>query len=59
MSLRGLQRRLAAEGPRYTALLDETRSELAQQYVRQSQLSLTEIAFLLGFSEPANFARAF
>lgn len=59
MSLRSLQRRLAAEGTSYRELLDETRSELAQQYVRQSRLSLGEITFLLGFSEPGNFTRAF
>ena len=59
MSLRSLQRRLAEEGTTYKQLLDETRRELAEQYVRQSRLSLGEITFLLGFSEPGNFTRAF
>ncbi len=59
MSLRSLQRRLAEEGITYKQLLDATRGELAQPYVRQSRLSLVEITFLLGFFEPGNLMRAF
>lgn len=59
VSLRTLQRRLAEEGTTYSSVLDETRSELATQHVKWSQLSIKEIGFLLGFSEPSNFARAF
>ncbi len=59
MSLRSLQRRLKAEGTTYQALLDEMRHELAAQYMAQSRLSINEITFLLGFSEPSNFSRAF
>jgi len=35
------------------------RSELATQCVRQSDLSINEITYLLGFSEPSNFTRTF
>ncbi len=59
VSLRTLQRRLREEGATYKQLLDQTRRHLAAQYVRQSHLSVSEITFLLGFSEPANFTRAF
>ena len=59
LSPRTLQRRLTAEGVTYQALLDETRKEAAAGYVNDSALSLAEIAYLLGYSEPAPFHRAF
>lgn len=59
LSLRGLQRKLKSEGASYKQLLDETRRELANQYIRSSQLPINEISYLLGFSEPSNFSRAF
>jgi len=59
MSARSLQRRLSAEGVSYQALVDETRKEAARRYVAGSALSLAEIAYLVGYSEPASFHRAF
>ncbi len=59
LSPRTLQRKLKEEGTTYKQLLDTTRRELAAQYVKESHLSVNEITFLLGFSEPANFSRAF
>lgn len=59
LSVRNLQRKLAAHGTSLARLLEETRRELAGQYVRNSRLSVGEITYLLGFSEPANFTRAF
>ncbi len=59
LSARSLQRRLGDEGLSYKQLLDETRRELAMAYLGQSRHSLTEIAFLLGFSDQSNFNRAF
>lgn len=59
MSARTLQRRLETEGTTFTDLTDETRSELARQYLAQPHYSVTQVAYLLGFSEPSNFARAF
>jgi AraC-like DNA-binding protein len=59
MSLRNLQRRLHEEDTSYKSLLDETRRELAAQYIRESRRSISEITYLLGFSEPTNFTRAF
>lgn len=59
MSLRSLQRKLKAEGTSYKTLLDSTRHDLAVQYVRSSRMSINEITYLLGFSEPGNFSRAF
>jgi len=59
MSLRSLQRKLQEEGTSFNTLLDETRRELATCYIDDRQLSISEISYLLGFSEPANFTRAF
>jgi len=59
MSLRSLQRRLNQEGTSYKGLLDETRRELAAHYMAESHRSINEITYLLGFSEPSNFSRAF
>jgi AraC-like DNA-binding protein len=54
-----LQRRLRKEGTTYQSLLDATRRELAFDYLRQGRDSLADIAFLLGFTDQANFTRAF
>ena len=59
MSLRTLQRRLKSEGYSYKQLLDETRRELAAHYMAESHLSINEITYLLGFSDPSNYSRAF
>ncbi len=59
ISQRSLQRKLKQQGSSFTQLLENTRSELGLQYVRDPQRSFNEIAFLLGFSEPSNFSRAF
>ena len=59
MSARSLQRRLLSEGITYQALVEETRKEAARRYVADSTLSLAEIAYLVGYSEPPSFHRAF
>jgi AraC-like DNA-binding protein len=59
ISRRTLQRHLAAEGLRYSELLQETRQALAQHYLVKTELPAAEIAFLLGFEEPNSFYRAF
>jgi len=59
MSLRNLQRRLQREGNSFKQLLEETRRELAAQYISQTHRPIGEITYLLGFSEPSNFTRAF
>lgn len=55
---RSLQRRLKDEGTSFQALRDETRRALADRYFDQG-LSIAEVSFLLGFSEPSAFFRAF
>jgi AraC-like DNA-binding protein len=59
MSGRTLQRRLATEGVSYHTLLDDARKAAAGQYLRESTLAIGEIAYLVGYSEPAPFHRAF
>jgi AraC-like DNA-binding protein len=58
LSERSLQRRLEGEGTSFLRLLDDTRRELAQQYLGQPALSLADIAFLLGFADQSSFFRA-
>jgi AraC-like DNA-binding protein len=59
MSERTLQRRLRDEGTSFGALLDEARAELARLYLDDERLAIFEVAYLLGYSEPSAFNRAF
>lgn len=59
MTPRTLQRHLADEGRQFAELLDETRRDLAAQYLRDRRLSLTDTAFLVGYSDLTAFHRAF
>jgi len=59
LSLRSLQRKLQQENTSFTALLNDTQQQLAMQYICDSQRSIGEITYLLGYSEPASFTRAF
>ncbi len=58
-SARSLQRRLSAAGTSYQELLDSTRCEAATRYLQDRRLSIGEVAYLLGYSEPPAFHRAF
>lgn len=58
-SPRSLQRRLAAEGARYADLLAEVRAEFAKRYLARGTLSASEVAYLIGFTEPPAFFKAF
>ncbi|MBW1981626.1 MAG: AraC family transcriptional regulator [Deltaproteobacteria bacterium] len=59
MSSRKLQRQLQSAGTTFNTLLNEMRQELAQKYLSEQNTSITDIAFLLGFSESSAFSRAF
>ena len=54
-----LQLKLSQRGTNFQKLLDDTRKELACSYIRQGSRSVTEITFLLGFTDTSNFTRAF
>jgi AraC-like DNA-binding protein len=55
---RSLQRRLKEEGTSFKEVREEVRRELAMRYL-DDNLSIAEVSFLLGFSEPSAFFRAF
>jgi AraC-like DNA-binding protein len=59
LSPRTLQRRLAEAGTSFQALVDGVRRAYAERYLADDRLALGEVAFLLGFSDPSNFHRAF
>ena len=59
ISSRTIQRMLNKENTTFAALLDEVRISLAKQFLSDVRTDLTEIAFLLGFSELSTFSRAF
>lgn len=59
MSTRSFQRRLAKEGLSYSRLVDRVRFDLAMTWLQESTLQLNDIASELGYTEPANFTRAF
>lgn len=59
MSPRTLQRRLGDLGLKFSEVVEETRRDLAQDYLARSNLALAEIAFLLGYADLATFIRAF
>lgn len=58
ISPRKLQSRLAAEGTSFETVLQSTKQRLAETYLRDTDLPLTEIAQMLGFSELSAFTRA-
>jgi hypothetical protein len=58
MSTRTLYNKLESAGTTYREVLDCTRRELAEDYIRRD-LPIYEIAYLIGFSDTANFSRAF
>lgn len=59
LSARSYHRRLSEHGLSFQTLTEQTRRELAEGLLRDERYSLSEIAFLTGFSEQSSFTRAF
>jgi AraC-like DNA-binding protein len=59
LSPRTLQRKLSEAGASFQQVLDQARFALATDYLRQANLSLVDIAFLLGYQEQSAFTHAF
>jgi AraC-like DNA-binding protein len=59
MSERSIQRSLSEEQTSYRQLVDDVRKNLAIEHLSRPGTSATDVAFLLGFSEPSAFTRAF
>lgn len=57
MACRTVQRGLAEQGQSFSSIVNEIRKELATRYVIESNRPLTEVALLLGFSEPSALSR--
>ena len=58
-SERTLARRLASEGLTFTTILNELKLDLARRHVQDSSLSISQIAWLLGYQEVSAFNHAF
>ncbi len=58
MSKRTLQRTLENGSTSFRQLVDETRRELAERYLSETNLPMSEITYLLGYSELSVFSRA-
>jgi AraC-like DNA-binding protein len=59
LSARSLQRHLNTLGRSYQSVLDEVRQHAAEKLLRDGSISLTQIAFLLGYTEQSTFHNAF
>ncbi len=59
VSVRTLQRRLGEEGSSFSKVLDELRRDLSNELLADRSLSVSEVAFMLGYSEPSAFQRAY
>jgi AraC-like DNA-binding protein len=59
LSRHTLFRKLKAEGVTFEQVLDEMRHQMALYYLNEKKVSVNQTAYLLGFSEPAAFSRAF
>ena len=56
---RTLRRKLREEGTSFREIVDQLRAEVAVKYLRDTQMTIDDIAYALGFSESANFRHAF
>lgn len=54
-----LFRRLRSEGTSFSRVLDELRRDVAMAHLNRGPTSLADVAYLVGFSDPAAFSRAF
>ncbi len=59
MSWRSLLNKLEQKNTSYKEILENLRSTLAQQYIEQKNMQISEITFVLGFSDTSSFSRAF
>jgi AraC-like DNA-binding protein len=59
VSRQTLFRKLRSEGVTFEKVLDELRYKLALHYLSEKKMSVNQTAYLVGFSDPAAFSRAF
>ena len=58
MSRRTLTRALSGEGTSFSEVLEQLRGALARRYLRERELSVSQIAWLLGYQEISSFTHA-
>ncbi len=56
---RTLQRKLKAEGYTFSQLIEQVKQDMAFQLLRTRKYNISEVAYMLGFSEPGSFTRTF
>ena len=59
MNERTMRRKLEGEGTSFGEILDDVRASLASEYLKTTKMTTEDIASLVGFSDAANFRRAF
>ena len=59
LSLRNMQRLLKKENTNYRIIVNDIRVDLAHQYLKSMSYSIGQVAYMLGYSEPSSFIRAF
>jgi AraC-like DNA-binding protein len=59
LSRQSLFRKLKAEGVTFSEVVDDLRQKMARHYLNGAKASVNETAYLVGFSDPAAFSRAF
>lgn len=59
ISPRTLQRRLRQSGMSYSGLLQQVRYETAAKFLRESDVTILEVALQVGYEDPSHFSRAF
>jgi AraC-like DNA-binding protein len=59
LTTRALRHRLETEKASYSSIVNDARTELAERYLANGRLSLTDISYQLGFAAPSAFSRWF
>lgn len=59
VSVRTLQRKLRQEGTSFREVAEDVFAHVARTWLAKPDVSIAEVAFLLGFSDPSSFTRAF
>jgi AraC-like DNA-binding protein len=59
LSERSLSRHLAFEGTSFSSILQELRLHLAREYLQEEEVSISQVAWLLGYQDATAFSRAF
>ena len=59
MGSKTLERRLAGRSQSFSALLDETRCKAAKHYLEETDMRLSQVAYMAGYTEAAALVRAF